>query len=415
MSQTIALYAKAPQVSLADVMRDVQERELNKYRINEARRQDQLGEMDTRQRLDQGQALDRYRVRAKDNDPKAIEELDAYPEMAKKLHEALDGMSPEQYREATVKAQAFAQAAKRVSSFPEGSAEQEEAWQVEINKLYTAGLIDEQYRDLWIQSGPNTEIINEALDVGKWTEIYVGKTATDRARAEQIGVRANNDTRLTDARIGTEKTRAGLNEGRVEDIGIDNERADRKTDATIEQGDRRVGVAEQNAESLDNYRTNNLTRQQKKDEWNVEDDKADNVRADRDTDSKIATRGTKGAAKTPDGKPVGEGGSDLSANEYGRRIRNIEAIIERRREKEFLSDDQVRQLERDLRRKYRIPDQIPSISGLDPAGGKGAGAGGKENFSKPPAMSDRVIGKVYMTPKGPMEWTEYGWRPATNG
>lgn len=64
-----------------------------------------------------------------------------------------------------------------------------------------------------------------------------------------------------------------------------------------------------------------------------------------------------------------------------------------------------------MREKYRIPVTVPPID----SGGAGAGAPGKEGLGKPPAMSERVIGKVYQTPKGPYEWTENGWRPATNG
>lgn len=423
MSQTIALQARAPQVSLADVMRDVQQREMNDYKIQEMARQDQLGAMDTRQKLDQGEALDRYRMRAKDKDPAAAEELDAYPEMAKKLHDAFDGMSPEQYREAAGKAKAFAEAARRVSSFPEGSAEQGQAWQIEIDKLWKGGFIDEQYRDLWKKSGPNADIINEALDIGKWAESYTGKNAVNRARAANLEGKTENEAALTQARIGTEQSKAGLNEtrGRVAEQNVESLDAYRTRESERKTGDTEADNvrADKTAESLDTYRTGEAKRK-------AEDTAADNARADKNVESQIKTRESKGTGTGSGSKKdtptpgTGEAGSDLSPNEYGRRIRDVQKIINRRREKEFLTDDQVLSLERELRKKYRIPDSEPSISGLDPAGGAGAGVGTKDNIhadpnAKPPPMTERVIGKVYPTPKGPMEWTENGWRPAVNG
>lgn len=401
MSQTIALRARAPQVSLAKVMDDVQRARIKELAIERGERAAELDSMKTRQALDEGNALDAYRTRAKANDPQAIEELDAYPEMAKKLHDAFDGMSPEQYREASGKAQAFAQAARRVSSFTEGSPEQRQAWEIEIDKLWKGGFIDEEYRDLWKKNGPNPEIINEALDIGKWAESYTGKNAVNRARAEQIQTRAENDTRLTDARVG--------------DIGIDNERADEKTQAQVEQGDRRVGATEQNANSLEQYRTGNLTRQQERDNALAADRQADNTRADKNVESQIKVREAKGTT-TKDGKPKGgEAGSGINENEYGRRVRDIQKILEKRRA-DGATAEELAATERQLREKYRIPVTVPPID----AGGPGAGEPGKKDpytdpNAKPPPMSERVIGKVYPSPTGPKEWTGTGWRKATNG
>ncbi len=112
----------------------------------------------------------------------------------------LSGVGPAEHLK--TKGIAVAQAARRVSSFTEGSPEQRQAWEIEIDKLWKGGFIDEEYRDLWKKNGPNPEIINEALDIGKWAESYTGKNAVNRARAEQIQTRAENDTRLTDARVG---------------------------------------------------------------------------------------------------------------------------------------------------------------------------------------------------------------------
>lgn len=213
MSQTIALGVKTPTISLADIERAAQQRQMDDYRIRDMQRKDVLGQIGTQQQLDEARALDDYRMRADDKDPEAIEALNAYPEQQKKLWDAFDGMSPEQYRKASDTAQAFANAARRVASFGEGTPEQAQAWQVEIDKLYQGGYIDQQYADLYKKQGPNMALVNEALQLGKFAESYTGKNALNRAKESEI--------------LGRTKGRAALDAAKVEDIGTDNTRADK--------------------------------------------------------------------------------------------------------------------------------------------------------------------------------------------
>lgn len=233
MSQTIALGVKTPTISLADIERAAQQRQMDDYRIRDMQRKDVLGQIGTQQQLDEARALDDYRMRADDKDPEAIEALNAYPEQQKKLWDAFDGMSPEQYKESAKMAKAFGAAAKRVSSFAEGSPEQAEAWASEITKLHDDGFIDENTRDLYLKQGPDMNIVNEALDIGKWAESYTGKNAVNRARAENYEGKTENEAALTQARVGTEKSKAELN--------------------TV-----RGKVAQENVNSLDKYRTGSI-------------------------------------------------------------------------------------------------------------------------------------------------------------
>lgn len=233
MSQTIALNVRTPQVNLADVVQQVQRNEMDALRLQEMRREAPLHAQQTQQKLDYGNALDRYRSGMAEGDPAAIEQLDAYPEEQKKLYDAFDGMSPEQYRKASETAQAFANAARRVSSFGEGTPEQAQAWQVEIDKLYQGGFIDQQYADLYKKQGPNMALVNEALQLGKFAESYTGKNAVTRARAENYEGKTENEAALTQARVGTEKSKAELN--------------------TV-----RGKVAQENVNSLDKYRTGSI-------------------------------------------------------------------------------------------------------------------------------------------------------------
>lgn len=334
--------------------------------------------------------LSNYRARAMGGDKDAIDSLKGQPDAYAKVTEAFDAMTPDEWLEAQRTATAFGEAARRVSSFKAGSREQRQAWDEELGKLFKDGFIDKASHDQWVAQGPNDEIINEALDVGDF-------------------VKSRYD--------GIHRKGAALERARIEDIGTDNTRDDRKLDAAIVQGDTKADAATQNANSLEAYRTGKLkadiTDDTADNNRDTADDQADNNRADRDLTRKIAegkAKGSKGA--TTQG---GEDDSGLGENEYGRRIRDIQKIIETRRRKDGIGDDEALALERELRKKYRIPIDAPSISGLDPAGGTGAGAGKKDDLGKPPAMKDRVIGKVYPSPKGPMEWTAQGWRPAVNG
>ena len=364
MSQTIALHAKAPQISLADVMQEVQRSRENDLKLQGMERDNQLDAITKGQQIDEANALGRYRTRQGAKDPAAIEELDAYPEQQKKLYEAFDGMSPQQYMDAGKKANAFGAAARRVSAFAEGSPQQAQVWAEEIDRLAKDGYIDPKSAEQWKAQGPNMAIINEALTIGDWVKGYKGKNALEQARIEEIKGRTKNAEKKTEGQLDRYRTQNDKDAFSIEDKGIDNERADKDLERKNRQGDERNAIAARKKQGL----------------------------AD----------------------------SGMTESEYGRRINNVQKIIEKRREEEGLDDAQVLALERELRKKYRIPVSEPSISGLDEAGGKGAAAGNKKDMytdpkALPPPMTERVPGRVYPSPNGPLEWTENGWRKATNG
>lgn len=240
MSQTIALHAKAPQISLADVMQEVQRSRQNDIKLQGMERENELDSITKGQQIDEANALGRYRTRQGAKDPAAIEELDAYPEAQKKLYDAFDGMSPQQYMEAGKKANAFGAAARRVSAFAEGSPQQAQVWAEEIDRLAKDGFIDPKNAEQWKAQGPNMAIVNEALTIGDWVKGYKGKNALEQARIEEIKGRTANAEKKTEGQLGRYRTQNEKDQSLIEDKGVDNERADedlarktKKTEADI--------------------------------------------------------------------------------------------------------------------------------------------------------------------------------------
>ena len=228
MSQTIALHAKAPQVSLADVMQEVQRNRANEFKLQGMQREDQLDAITKGQQIDEANALGRYRTRQGQQDPGALEELDAYPEEQKKLYDAFDGMSPQQYMEAGKKANAFGAAARRISAFAEGSPQQAQVWAEEIDRLAKDGFIDPKNAEQWKAQGPNMAIVNEALTIGDWVKGYKGKNAVEQARVEEIKGRTKNAEKRTEGQLERYRTQNEKDAFSIEDKGIDNVRADKE-------------------------------------------------------------------------------------------------------------------------------------------------------------------------------------------
>lgn len=343
MAQTIALHTKAPQVSLAEVMDAVQRTRANDLKLQGMARDNELGAAVHQQDMNKTNALADYRERAGAKDPNALSALDAFPEEQKKIFDAFDAMSPQEYMEAAKKANAFGQAARRVQAFAPGTPQQKQVWEAELDRLTADGFIDEESRDLWKQQGPNPEIINEALSIDEYVKTYKGKNvALDQAKVRDVDNRVANRNALADARI--------------DDIGYDNELAARKAEAQIEQGGTRAAATTQNANSLEAYREGELQRKTKQgDERNA-----------------ITAAKKQGGGAAP-GAPAG-----LSENERGRRLRDVEKRIARMEEDGGYTPEQIADERIKMRKAYEIeprgtaedpiPVKVPADAAKLPAG-----------------------------------------------
>lgn len=318
MAQTIALSTRAPQVSLADVVDRVNRARMDELKLEGMARDNEMGAVTHQQSMNKANALDQYRTRAGAKDPEALSALDAYPEEQKKLFDAFDGMSPQEYMEAAKKANAFGEAARRVQAFAQGTPQQKQAWDRELDRLTAEGFIDEESRDLWKGQGPSPEIINEALTIAEYTKTYKGKNAAlDKAKVDDVRNRIDTRNALADARI--------------DDIGYDNELATRRTDAQIEQGGMRASATAQNADSLEAYRQAEVDRKTKQgDESNA-----------------IKAQKKQGGGAAP-------GGTGLSENERGRRIRDIEKRIAAMQEDGSYAPEQIAEERKSLRKAYEV-------------------------------------------------------------
>lgn len=225
MSQTIALQAKSPQISLAEVMDNVQRTRTNELKINSMERDEELDTITTRQKIDEANAVDRYRVRAGAKDPDALEALNAYPEMQQKLFDQLDGLSPHDRMQAKKRARAFGEAARGVMRFGEGTPEQIQAWSEKIDGLKAGGWLDAKTADALKKQKPNKALLNEALMVDEFVSQYTGRgrgkdSALESARIDDIEAdnkRADTKDRRTDIRAANrelaEFKRALIKEG----------------------------------------------------------------------------------------------------------------------------------------------------------------------------------------------------------
>jgi hypothetical protein len=219
VSQAIALQSQFQPIDMPGIVDKAQRARANDYKLQNAPLAAEVERMGLSQDLAKSSALDAYRKQAGEtNDPiSALDKLNAYPEEQTKLYEAMDGLPVQERVKAKTRADTFGRAARYVMSFPEGSAEQKQAWETSIKVLYDDGFIDEDVYQQAVQSGPNKMILNEALQMSEWMKLYTGPKAE------------------------TEAARRDLYNARVDDIGADNERMGRESDARISRGDLEAG------------------------------------------------------------------------------------------------------------------------------------------------------------------------------
>lgn len=284
--------------------------------------------------LNEENAIGDFVAKSEAGDPNAVEELRGYPDKYKAHVQAFDAMDPEDWREAKIRGNAFAEAARRVKSLPSGSKEQKAMWDQVLGELQAAGHIDKSQHDAMVSAGPSDDIINEALDIGEFVNTYKPKAPKPLTELDKV---------------------------RIQDVGIDNARADRKaeaditradkkTQAQIDQGDRRVKVSEQNASSLGDYRLGIKNRGDKKLEADIADDNADNARADKNVESQIKTREAKGGKGSLSGVP-----GRLDEKERGRRLTQVEKQLAKEQSENNLTPAQVTARRQELRKAYEVP------------------------------------------------------------
>lgn len=192
MNQTIALQARGTRLDPLAIQSELERLRAAKMRNDEA--QAEIS------------ALANYRRAAQAGDPNAISQLNGYPEHQKKIMDAFNGATPEQAMEMKVRSRAIGDAARYVMSFPEGSPQRAQAWNASIDDLAKKGYIQPDQAKMYKEAGPNTDILNEAIDVDKLVEGYTsGKARTERLRGNRIENQIGLDTAESEAKVGKTK------------------------------------------------------------------------------------------------------------------------------------------------------------------------------------------------------------------
>lgn len=232
--------------------------------------------------------------------------------------------------------------------------------------------------------------------------------------------------------------------------------------------DAKIKTQQQNADSLQDYREGEVNRKTARDQGeigikkdrlgnDIADDQADNVRADEElarkkgkTEADIGNIGTDNTRADEDlARKKQKDAEELAikkariekANAQSEEKRKASALrietgitklLEKRKKELGITEDDLAaadsgksnmnptaedtdraakvKLFRDYEKSVRSRFDVNTPG----AGGK-TGVFTTTSGFKPPPMSERVIGKVYPSPQGPVEWTEHGWRKATNG
>jgi hypothetical protein len=159
-------------------------------------------------------SLEDYRIKAEADDPTALDELKGFPDEYKKIAEVFDGMDPEDWLESKQRATVFGEAARKVSSVPEGPARQK-IWDATMGELMAGGHIDKTQHDAMVSGGPSEDIINQALTTEQFVAAYSKRKSAPKG-----------------------KETSELERARIKDIDADNTRQDRLANSRIEKDKR---------------------------------------------------------------------------------------------------------------------------------------------------------------------------------
>lgn len=173
----VALQVRSPQSDLAAIERAAQGANARDFELQNAPQRSALEAMKLQDEMGEQSALAGYRKARGAGDPDAMGKLNAYPDMQKKIHDAFDGMKPEEFMYARKKSRAFGEAAQYVLSLPKGSPQQKQAWDEQLGKLRQDGWIDDRQHQMMIQSGPSDEILKQALTVDDYVKEYGGRNS----------------------------------------------------------------------------------------------------------------------------------------------------------------------------------------------------------------------------------------------
>lgn len=168
----------------------------NELALSRAEMGNELASMelgDARARLG---AMQEFRDARRAGDPNATDELAAYPDIQLQMEQTLDGLEERDRIDAVQRGRRVADAARMVSSIPEGPA-RVDAWNAALDDLLESGDISpevaESYRDT-----PSPLILSEALRMGETLEQYIQRQDAAAARAlEQSQERPTRYEQLT--------------------------------------------------------------------------------------------------------------------------------------------------------------------------------------------------------------------------
>lgn len=174
---TVALRAEAPQADLATIERNAQGARAREYELQNAPARSELEALKLQDEIGGQSALAGYRDAKAAGDPGALDKLKAYPKIQKDVYEAFDGMEPEEFMYARKKSRAFGRAAQYVLSLPKDSPERKQAWDESLQVLREEGFIDDKQLKGMMASGPNDQILQQALTVDEYVKSYAGKNS----------------------------------------------------------------------------------------------------------------------------------------------------------------------------------------------------------------------------------------------
>lgn len=168
----------------------------NELAISRAEMGNELASMELGEARGKLGAMQDFRDARKAGDPNATDKLAAYPDIQLQMEQTLDGLEEGERIDAVQRGRRVADAARMVSSIPEGPA-RVDAWNAALDDLLESGDISpevaESYRDT-----PSPLILSEALRMGETLEQYIQRQDAAAARAlEQSQERPTRYDQLT--------------------------------------------------------------------------------------------------------------------------------------------------------------------------------------------------------------------------
>lgn len=369
MPQTIALQTEVAKINLPRSIRQAEKEELG---LESMRMSNEAEGLDLYEKGQKAGAVDQFRKRSMAGDPEADEALAGYPDMRKQAIDTFDGLDAKGYRETRKRVKAFGEAAKYVSSFPDGP-EKQAAWEEKIDELADAGYIEPQDAERYKAGGPNDLMLHNAMSVEDWMKSHFKEMDSERkAEIERYKADKKSETDLGKASLKVEEAKIKA----AEDDETDEAKiAD--TESKIADRKHRQVMAEK--------------------------------RAERDAEN------VKSQIKARDAKASKDGGK-TDRDDTKTRIDVEKLIIEHAKALNLddpkFKEDYPEDHAEALRVQNAYATRMLKEFGFDAQGKRKAAAPGGKAQGGPPPLADRVVGQVYDSPNGKLEWTGKGWKKA---